>query len=128
MQRRRISEKFCLKWNYFQSNTTSTFAHLRNADDFSDVTIATEDDQQIEVHKIVISAASPFFTNILNKIKHSHPLLYMKGMNKKDLSAILDYMYYGEVNIFQEDLDQFLSLADEIKLRGLAGEASLRDK
>ena len=123
-----MSEKFCLKWNDFQTNTSSTFAHLRNDNDFADVTLITEDEQQIEVHKVVISAASPFFSNILKKIKHSHPLLYMKGMRTNDLSAILDFMYYGEVNLFQEDLDKFLSLADEIKLRGLSGEASVRDE
>ena len=94
-----MSEKLCLKWTDFQANATSSFAHLRNDNKFADVTLATEDDQQIEVHKVVISAASPFFCNILKKNKHSHPLLYMKGVKTVDLSANVDFMYYGEVYI-----------------------------
>ena len=30
-------------------------------------------------------------------------------------------MYEGEVNIFQEDLDCFLKVAEELKLKGLTG-------
>ena len=119
-----MSEKFCLKWNDFQTNTTASFGNLRNDNDFADVTLATEDDQQIEVHKVVLSAGSPFFNNVLKKNKHPHPLIYMKNVKSKDLAAIVDFMYFGEVNILQEDLDQFLSLADEIKLLGLSGGSS----
>ena len=32
--------------------------------------------------------------------KHSHPLIYMKGMKANALVSVLDFVYYGEVNIF----------------------------
>ena len=54
-------------------------------------------------------------------MKHPHPLIYMRGMNFEELSAILDFLYHGEANIFQESLDAFLRIAEELKLKGLTG-------
>ena len=31
----------------------------------------------------------------------------------------MDFIYHGEVNIYQEDLDAFLNLAEELELKGL---------
>ena len=45
----------------------------------------------------------------------------MRGLKERDLSAILDFIYHGEANVYQEDLDDFLSLAAELQLKGLDG-------
>ena len=45
----------------------------------------------------------------------------MKGSKSNDLAAILDFLYYGEANIQQENLDSFLALAEELRLKGLTG-------
>ena len=37
----------------------------------------------------------------------------------------MDFIYYGEVNIIQEDLKYFLSVAQELELRGLTGEEEI---
>ena len=113
------SEKFCLKWNYFKDNINTTFASLRQDADFTDVTLAFEDGHQVEAHKVILSASSPFFENILKRNKHSHPLIYMRGIGSIDLLAIIDFLYYGEANIYQENLDNFLNIAEEIKVKGL---------
>ena len=42
-------------------------------------------------------------------------------MKAKELVSIVDFMYYGEVNVYQEDLNTFLNLAEEIELKGLNG-------
>ena len=42
-------------------------------------------------------------------------------MRSKDLLALLDFLYYGEVDVFQQDLDSFLALAAELGLKGLTG-------
>ena len=68
-----MSEKLCLQWNNFQDNVRSTFGNLRESNDFADVTLACEDGHQIEVHKVVLAASSPFFQAILKRNKHSHP-------------------------------------------------------
>ena len=62
-----MSEKLCLKWNDYQDNVNSAFGSLREENDFADVTLACEDGQQIEAHKVILAASSPFFQNLLNR-------------------------------------------------------------
>ena len=106
-----LFEKFCLKWDDFQLNIVTSYHELRKNSDFYYVTLVCEEDQQIEAHRIILTACSPFFRTVLKKNKHSHPMIYMKGLQAKDLVAIVDFIYHGEANIFQEDLDGFLALA-----------------
>ena len=114
-------EKLCLKWNAFQENINTSFGILRSDKDFSDVTLACEDGQQIEAHKIVLASSSPVYSDILRKNSHAHPLIYMRGMKLVDLEAILDFLYLGETNVYQDNLDSFLTLAEDLKLKGLQG-------
>ena len=46
-------------------------------------------------------------------------MIYMRGIKALELVAIVDFIYQGEANIYQEDLDGFLALADELQLKGL---------
>ena len=67
--------------------------------DCADVTLACEDGQQNDVHNVILDASSPFFFEILRDNKHSHPLIYKRGMKYMDLLAIVDFLYHGEENI-----------------------------
>merc|ERR1719341_1087460 len=116
-----FDEKLCLQWNDFRENVSSTFEDLREDKEFTDVTLACEDGQQVEAHKVVLIASSPFFLNILKRNKHSHPLIYMRGVRSENLTAMVDFFYHGEANVFQENLDSFLVLAEELQLKGLRG-------
>ena len=49
---------------------------------------------------------------------HQHPLLYMKGVKYSDLQSILTFMYNGEVSLPQDDLNSFLEVAEELKIKG----------
>ena len=43
----------------------------------------------------------------------------MRGIRYEDLTAMIDFFYHGEANVYQENLDPFLALAQELQLRGL---------
>ena len=115
----KMSDKFCLKWNDFQSTVSRSFGVLRREEDFFDVTLVSEDETQIPAHKLVLSASSDFFKNILRRNTHSHPLLYLSGVDSQSLSLVLDYIYQGEVQIYQENLNSFLDIAQRLKIEGL---------
>jgi len=68
-----MSEKLCLKWNDFQDITNNAFGSLRNDVDLSDVTLACEDGEQVEAHKVILAASSPFFQQLLRRNKHPLP-------------------------------------------------------
>eukprot|EP00092_Neocalanus_flemingeri_P037237 GFUD01040549.1.p1 GENE.GFUD01040549.1~~GFUD01040549.1.p1 ORF type:complete len:337 (-),score=75.19 GFUD01040549.1:10-1020(-) len=112
------SEKFCLSWNDFESNISLSFRELREEKDFFDVTLSCGD-EQIQAHKLILSACSPFFRSVLKKNVHQHPLLYLKGVKFCDLQAVLNFMYHGEVNVAQEELNSFLAVAEDLKVKGL---------
>ena len=120
-------EKLCLKWNDFQNNISASYKDLHASSDFSDVTLVSQEGQQVEAHRIILSACSPFFMNVLKRNKHSHPLIYMRGLKAGHMLAIVDFIYHGETKIFQEDLDQFLILAEEFELKGLSGKDGIEN-
>ena len=112
------SEKFCLRWNDFESNINVAFKELRDDKDFFDVTLACDEDQ-IQAHKVILSACSPFFRNILRRNPHPNPLLYLKGVKFTDLQYVLNFIYHGEVSVGQEELNTFLAVAEELRIKGL---------
>ena len=118
-----MSEKLCLQSNDCQENIKSAFGNLREDNDFTDVTLACEDGQQVEAHKVILAASSPFFQKLLGRNKHPHPLIFMRGVNSDDILAIVDFLYRGEANVFQENRDSFLAIAEELQLKGLMGKS-----
>ena len=119
-----MSQQICVQWNDFKGNVKNVFGRLRDDKEFADVTLACEDGQQMEAHKVILAASSPFFEKMLTKNKHPRPLIYFKGIHAQDLMAILDFLYFGEANIFQENLDSFLAFAEQLNLEGLVGPSS----
>ena len=115
-----MTEQLRLQWNDFKENHTNAFVTLRDDNDLSDVTLVCEDGKQIDAHRVVLCISSPFF----QKAKHAHPLLYMRGMKSENLLAIIDFLYHGEANVYQEHLDSFLAIAEELQLKGLTGKAN----
>ena len=119
-------DKLCLRWNDFDKNVSKSFASIRDQSQFFDCTLATDDDtdylDNLRAHKVILSACSEFFRNILTKesiYAHPNPLLYLRGISAKDLMHVLDFMYLGEVNVAKEELDKFLEVADTLKIKGL---------
>ena len=113
------SEKFSLKWNDFQQTVSNSFGILRKEQDFFDVTLVSDDEVHLSSHKLVLSACSEFFKSILKKTSNPHPLIYLSGISSRNLQYILDYIYHGEVEIYLEQLDDFLDVGQKLKVAGL---------
>ena len=81
--------EMCRMW-FISYHTCHYSCMLINSDnfDFTDVTLACEDGQQIEAHRVILSASSPFFQSLLKRNEHSHPIIFMRGMNSKNLDAM----------------------------------------
>ena len=110
-----------MKWNDFQTNASQSFRSLRKEGHFCDVTLVSDDEKHIAAHKLVLSASSDFFKNILQKENHPNPLIYLTGIHSKHLHGVMEYIYEGEVQVYQDDLEDLLSIADKLKINGLSG-------
>ena len=83
-------EKFALRWNDFEANASKSFRNLRKEEHFFDVTLVSDDEQIVSAHKLVLSASSQFFKNLLKKSTHSNPLVYLPGVMSVHLNYIID--------------------------------------
>uniref|UniRef100_A0A2P2HY22 Broad-complex core protein isoforms 1/2/3/4/5-like n=1 Tax=Hirondellea gigas TaxID=1518452 RepID=A0A2P2HY22_9CRUS len=120
-------QQFCLRWNNFHTNITSAFESLRDDEDFVDITLACEG-RQIKAHKMVLSACSPYFRNLLRGNPCQHPIVFLKDVTFANLTSILDFMYHGEVNVSHNELATFLKTAEALRVRGLAEDEKKRDR
>ena len=112
-------ESYNLNWAEFTSYTSKTFNDLLHNEDFADVTLVCDDDESIKAHKVILSACSPFFNRILRKNHHNHPLIYLSDVNLNELKAIVNFIYLGQTNVEQDNLQRFLKVAAKFQVRGL---------
>ena len=85
------------------------------------------EDGSVPCHKLVLAASSPLFRAIITRNPHSHPLLYLKGVTATNLNYVLDFIYNGEVNVAQDDLNSFLTAAEDLKIKGLTQQQQSQD-
>jgi len=124
------TDNFCLRWNDFAENVSGAFKELRSESDFFDVTLACTDSgsRTLQAHKVILSACSNFFKSTFRQQthanKHPSPYIYLRGVTYNDLTSILDFIYNGEVNVAQEELNSFLAVAEELQIKGLTNRDS----
>jgi len=121
-------EKFCLKWNDFESNIRESFRKLREDQKLFDVTLATEDGQEVKAHKVVLLAGSNFFSDIFLRNNHSNIYIFLKGVIGAQLEQITDFLYYGEASISQDEMKQFFETARMLQVKSLQGDLQTFDQ
>ncbi|CAK9812766.1 Protein abrupt [Anthophora plagiata] len=112
-------QQYSLRWNDFHSSILSSFRHLRDEEDFVDVTLAC-DSSSFTAHKVVLSACSPYFRRLLKANPCQHPIVILRDVASSDMESLLRFMYHGEVHVGQEQLAAFLKTAQMLQVRGLA--------
>ncbi|XP_026727330.1 broad-complex core protein isoforms 1/2/3/4/5-like [Trichoplusia ni] len=110
--------QFSLRWNNYVSHVTEAFNVLRFENDLVDVTLCC-DGGKIKAHKMLLSACSSYFKQIFKENPCQHPVIIFRNFKFEDLNAIINFMYHGEVNIFQEQLESFLITAELLEVKGL---------
>ncbi|XP_034098099.1 protein abrupt isoform X3 [Drosophila albomicans] len=118
-QQQQQQQHYALKWNDFQTSILSSFRHLRDEEDFVDVTLAC-DERSFTAHKVVLSACSPYFRKLLKANPCEHPIVILRDVRSDDVENLLSFMYNGEVNVSHEQLPDFLKTAHLLQIRGLA--------
>ncbi|XP_049867430.1 zinc finger and BTB domain-containing protein 14-like [Pectinophora gossypiella] len=110
--------QFSLRWNNYVNHVTEAFNVLRFENDLVDVTLCC-DGGKIKAHKMLLSACSSYFKQIFKENPCQHPVIIFRNFKFEDLNAIINFMYHGEVNIFQEQLESFLITAELLEVKGL---------
>lgn len=112
------ASQFSLRWNNYVNHVRDAFNIFRLENDLVDVTLCCEDGK-INAHKMLLSACSNYFKQIFKENPCQHPVIIFRNVKFEDLNAIINFMYHGEINIFQEQLESFLITAELLKVKGL---------
>ena len=102
-----VSDDLLLHWKSFQSTILGAFKNYRRDGAFTDVTLVCGEGQ-VQAHKVVLSACSSFFSRILLQNPHPHPLIYLMDVGMENLKLILDFMYFGEIQVSHSGIDSLL--------------------
>ena len=117
-----MAEKYNLNlnWDTFSDHLQLMFKDLYQEGRYTDVTLVSDDQTQFKAHKIVLSACSPVFKNIIDSNPSQHPLIYLRGIQSHEVESILQFMYLGEGRIFFERMGEFIKVAQDLEIPGIS--------
>jgi len=102
----------------FTSSLTSSLWSLVRSSLLCDCTLVCSDGQ-VSAHRVILAASSSFFRAVFSSNQHSSTLIYLKGVRKEQVEAVLDFIYKGGTKLSQKDLPSFLQLAEDLMIDGL---------
>ena len=100
-----------LEWKMYESISSNSFRALYTDTDFTDVTLACEDNKQISAHKVVLSSCSEMLKKILLENPHPHPLIFLQGLTIRDLQQLKKSMYLGTAYVEEREMKTFISVS-----------------
>ena len=109
-------EKYFLNWPSYSDHLRSTFRHMMETGDFSDVTLVCEDRKQFRAHRNILAAGSPMFMDLLQINQGTQPVIFLKGVQGSDLETILQFLYFGEATLYE---NRMTALLDVFKILGI---------
>ena len=112
-------EMYSLTWYAYSDHLKCMMKELMMNEDFSDVTLVTEDKKHIKANINVLSACSPVFKDILKKDKNSSPIMYLRGIQSLEIESIMQFIYLGEATFYEERMEEFLAVAKSLEIKEL---------
>ena len=119
-------DKYTLTWHSYPDYLREMMREMMTSDDFTDVTLVTDDKKTIKAHRNILSACSPVFKNILQmEINNSHPVIYLRGIQYPEIESILQFIYLGEAKFHEERMNEFLSVSKNLEIRELSKDVEI---
>ena len=110
---------YSLTWHAYSDYLKTMMKELLMNEDYSDVTLVTEDKKQIKANINILRACSPVFKDILKKEKNSSIIMYLSGIQFSEMESIIQFIYLGEATFYEERMDRFLAVAKSLQIKEL---------
>lgn len=107
-----------VKW---KKHSTVLSTHLDNffaSQKFTDCTFSCEG-KTIGAHRIIVAGISNIFARLFDLQNEKHPIIHLFDISFQDLRAILQFAYTGECVAVPGQLDQLLTAAKKMDIKGL---------
>ena len=121
-------QKFDLTWQTFSSHAREIFRELLASNQFADVTLVCDDLTKIQAHRIVLSACSSVFREILQGHTEGHPIIYLRGVQHREMESLLQFMYNAEASFSEDRVNEFLKVAKDLDIKEIAENVDLTDE
>ena len=111
--------KYSLTWDSYSDHLNSMMKDLMLNEDFSNVTLVTEDKKHIKANIHILSSCSPVFRDILKKEHKSSPTIFLRGIQFSEIESIIQFIYLGEATFYKERLNELLAVAKSLEIKEL---------
>merc|ERR1719342_506950 len=105
-----------MTWDTIASHQKDIFRELLESQNFSDVTLVSDDQYQFKAHKFVLSSSSSVFQRLLDN-NPEKAIIYLWGIHQEEIKSILQFMYKGEVTIYQDRINEFLKVSKDLGIK-----------
>ncbi|XP_027223147.1 zinc finger and BTB domain-containing protein 49 isoform X3 [Penaeus vannamei] len=112
-------ELLALQWMEHSRIFSHAIGNLRGKAAYTDATLACEG-KFFTVHKFVLSTCSEYFNAIFEWTPCVNPVVVINNITCKELEALLDFMYIGEVSVRESQIPGVMRAAECLRIRGLA--------
>ena len=114
-------EKYSFTWHSYSDHLKNTLKEMMTSSEFADVTLITDDKQQIRAHRSILGACSPVFKNILQlDSNNTNPVIYLRGIRSYEMESIMQFIYQGEARFYEEGMSEFLKVSKNLEIMGLS--------
>ena len=121
-------EKYSVKWHTYSDHLKTMMKELMMNEEFSDVTLVTEDKKHIKANIDILSACSSVFKDILRKEKGFHPIMYLRSIQYTEMESIIQFIYLGEATLHKERMGEFLAVAKSLEIKELCYETEVKNQ
>ena len=119
-------EKFSIDWDDFSATSRERFRPLIREAKFSDVTLVSGDGQRIAGHQVILATGCTFFESLLEEEANSKPLIFLRGVEANLLLPLIDFLYTGKAQVAEEVIANFVKLAEDFGVEGLANNCNFK--
>ena len=121
-------EKYTLQWHSYSDHLRGALSQMMISSEFSDVTLVTDDKQQIKAHRNILSAASPVFKSIFQMdSNNANQVIFLMGIQHSEMESIMQFIYLGEARFNEERMSEFLTLSKNLEIKELSTGIKLND-
>ena len=110
-----------LHWHKYSDHLRETLSEMMISSEFADVTLVTDDKQQMKAHRNILSAVSPVFKEILQLDGiNSNSVIYLRGIQHSEIALIMQYIYLGEARLHKDRVNEFLMVSKNLEIKELS--------
>ena len=114
-------EKCTLQWHSYSDHLKGALSEMMFSSEFADVTLVTDDKQQIRAHRNILGACSPVFKSILQiDSNNTNQVIFLMGIQHSEMESIMQFIYLGEARFNEERMSEFLTVSKNLEIKELS--------